>query len=200
MDIGLDGGWNCIWNQHTKQRVMENSSASIQLKNNPRQVRVNDTMNQSKQQEEISQQTWPNIKHLIPSSNKHKNISSLPARCETKRFHELIRACISSSLMGHDLMFLSARCDPILGGHELKNEKLVVLSVRRCLAILFWSSKQTSIMKSDFLRLSSESVDKMSGTTYSCHITRHLLSDRKLWSEGKAVDDESRSEYLTHHC
>ena len=35
---------------------MENSSASIQLKNNPRQVRVNDTMNQSKQQEKISQQ------------------------------------------------------------------------------------------------------------------------------------------------
>ena len=25
--------------------------------------------------------------------------------------------------MGHDSMFLSARCDPILGGHELKNEK-----------------------------------------------------------------------------
>ena len=36
---------------------MENSSASIQLKNNPRQVRVNETMNQSKQQEKISQQT-----------------------------------------------------------------------------------------------------------------------------------------------
>ena len=61
MDIGLDGAWNCIWNLQTKQRVMENSSASIQLKNNPRQVRINDTMNQSKQQEEISQQTWLNI-------------------------------------------------------------------------------------------------------------------------------------------